>query len=679
MPNLSVKFPNSCVEIDFDLISGKIPNIKKTEISDHLHHVTFSYILDSSTVQDDWKAILKPNFQPDFHWAPHLTPSDKHVIDQHVFRSPALIVSNSEKVLILIPDLDILSEFYKKLEPLDIDKKSRWYLDLNAPNNHLIIGMCHNRVKEHVLFIKRNGAKYPSGEIQIGFYLMYFEDTEIVKNPWRQVLKFLWSRWGKILYEKGQPLHPDLTEHVELTYKWAFQNWRDYVWQEFTINGKKVGAPVFMVNATQSPNYDKPYIQREPRSIWNQAWFSSLRSASGLYRFAKRTNNQEYLEKSLLTKELALSSPQNNGFFPSVIGTDSEQIEIDGKKFYRPKPWSEFYWGNSNRNPFTEFGTNARLSPLHVLDMSWTALNMLRWYEELEQDDRLFNYAKEYAVALIQLQDGEGFFPAWLDSENLKPLGVLDQSPETSMSVTFLLKIYELTKEEQYKKSAIKAMNSIIKHIIPEGRWEDFETYWSCCWFGSDHVGKKFERNNMYKQCNFSMFWTAEALLECYRITNEKEFLSIGQRVLDEMLMTQASWQPPYMYVNTLGGFSVMNADGEWNDARQSLFAEVIVEYGLELKCKEYVQRGLAALRASFVLMYCPQNPKTKVQWEKAVDFFNEKDYGFMNEGYGHGGRADPNGLGMGDFNIYDWGNGSASEAFNRMLDHYGLDFLLQN
>jgi hypothetical protein len=33
----------------------------------------------------------------------------------------------------------------------------------------------------------------------------------------------------------------------------------------------------------------------------------------------------------------------------------------------------------------------------------------------------------------------------------------------------------------------------------------------------------------------------------------------------------------------------------------------------------------------------------------------------------------------MGDFNIYDWGNGSASEAFNRMLDHYGLDFLLEN
>ena len=36
--------------------------------------------------------------------------------------------------------------------------------------------------------------------------------------------------------------------------------------------------------------------------------------------------------------------------------------------------------------------------------------------------------------------------------------------------------------------------------------------------------------------------------------------IRLGQRVLDELLMTQASWQPPYMYVNVLGGFGVMNA-----------------------------------------------------------------------------------------------------------------------
>ena len=66
------------------------------------------------------------------------------------------------------------------------------------------------------------------------------------------------------------------------------------------------------------------------------------------------------------------------------------------------------------------------------------------------------------------------------------------------------------------------------------------------------------------------MFWTAEALYECYRLTKNQKYLDLGQRTLDELLMTQASWQPPFMFVNVLGGFGVLNADGEWNDSRRA-------------------------------------------------------------------------------------------------------------
>ena len=128
----------------------------------------------------------------------------------------------------------------------------------------------------------------------------------------------------------------------------------------------------------------------------------------------------------------------------------------------------------------------------------------------------------------------------------------------------------------------------------------------------------------------------------------------------------------------SLGGFSVMNADDEWNDARQSLFAELILRYGEELHLPEYVHRGLAALRSSFIMMYCPENPETRAQWEKVYPFFNEKDYGFMMENYGHGGEANANGLGIGEFTIYDWGNGAASEAYLRVMDHFGADYLKQ-
>lgn len=167
------------------------------------------------------------------------------------------------------------------------------------------------------------------------------------------------------------------------------------------------------------------------------------------------------------------------------------------------------------------------------------------------------------------------------------------------------------------------------------------------------------------------MFWTSEALLECYRVTAEKRYIEQGQRVLDELLMTQASWQPPYIYVSALGGFGVMNADGEWNDSRESLFAGLILDYGRILHNREYEQRGMAALRSSFAMMYCPENTKEKSQWECAWPFFNEKDYGFTMENYGHGGSTGANGIGIGEFTIYDWGNGAAAEAYNRIFDHY--------
>ena len=71
-------------------------------------------------------------------------------------------------------------------------------------------------------------------------------------------------------------------------------------------------------------------------------------------------------------------------------------------------------------------------------------------------------------------------------------------------------------------------------------------------------------------------------------------------------------------------------------------------------------------------MMYCPENPIAKVQWEKKWPFLNEKDYGFMMENYGHDGYANDDSLGIGEFTIYDWGNGAASEAVMRIDAHFG-------
>lgn len=669
----SVKIPDPLSDfvqsINSQPIGGQQPQIELKRLSDTLYHVMLEWEFKDSVKQADWQLLIKPAFEPDFHWAPHLTPTPNHIINQHVFRTPAMLVMKDSLQLTVIPDPEILAA----------NQGPDWYMDLDAPQNKLTLGMSLADITEHTGFVRAPGGVYPPGKFQFGYYLMVHKRAgETVADPWRPILSFFWQREGQKAWDqlkKNSALDLDL--QCRRAYEWALEKWKNTVWQEFELDGKKVGSPQFIVNYTQSPNYPGEVNEREFRSIWNQAWFNSLRSAAGLYRYARRHNNTGWMNYARMTKELTLAFPQRDGFFHGLIATEMEEVEIDGKKYNRTKGWDHRYFGNSNRNPYSE---NPKEAPFHIADMSFTANQMLIWYTDLEKDERLLNYARNYADALLKIQDADGFFPAWLDLNTLKPLEILSRSPETSMSVIFLLRLSEIVKDEKYKHAALKALSAVMKYNLLPGQWEDFETYWSCSPFGRDkQVGKKIARNNMYKQNNFSMAWTAEALLDAWRATGEKNYLDYGQRTLDELLMCQASWQPPFIYVDAIGGFGVMNFDADWNDARQSLYAELILNYGRTLDSvfgrsatsQEYTQRAMAAMYASFLMIYSPENPKTKAQWESRWPFFNEADYGFMMENYGHEGRPSPAGGGIGEFAIFSWGAGAASEGYNRMLDRY--------
>lgn len=616
--------------------------------------VKLTYHLTQDLSQDDYQVKLALDFPADYFWAPHLTPQDGNIMEQHIFRTPALIARGAGRTVIVIPDVELMDA-----SPV------RWYMDLNAPQGEMILGMSESEISDHVLYKKKGGACYPAGKCEFGFYLLLFDQE--LENPFRPVLEFFWSRYGREHSDTAGISKQLMHKYIERTYNWAFSSWKDVVWQEFIAGGKRVGAPVFIVTAMQSPNYKGVPREREVRSVWNQAWFCSLRSATGLYRHARRTNNHELLQYARMTKELALAFPQENGLFDAVIATEMEQFTESGQTYQRSKGWDTRYFGNSDRNPF---GKNVRQAPRHLLDMSFTARYMLIWYSELEQDERLLKYALRYADRLLELQDESGFFPGWVDSAG-RALGVLDDSPESAMSSAFLFLCAQITGEQKYTQAALRSIEAVLEEIVPSGRWEDFETYWSCSRCLSDHVGRRIARNGMYKTCNFSMYFTALALVEAYKATEDMKYMQNGQLVLDELLMTQASWQPGFIPIPALGGFGVLNADAEWNDARQSLFAGLILEYADLLLSDEYKERALAALKASFAMMYCPENPQVKKQWEKVWPFFNEQDYGFNMENYGHDGRANAEGMGIGEFTIYDWGNGAAAEGCQWIMDHY--------
>ncbi|MGH2624829.1 MAG: hypothetical protein ACRDE7_14265, partial [Sphingobacterium sp.] len=330
-----------------------------------------------------------------------------------------------------------------------------WYLDMDAHKNILTLGQANEKITEHILYEREELTKFPEGKYNLAFYVVISSDAEAIQNPFAKVNSIMWEKWGAPLYAKGEPFpENNLDNYVDYTYRWAFNHWRNSVWQEFDISGKRVGAPTFIVNVTQSPNYPGEIDEREFRSVWNQAWFNSLRSASGLYRYSKRMGIDSLLRYANLTKELALSFPQKNGYFPGLIATEMREIVKDSKKYRRSMGWQTQYFGNSNRNPFT---WDPKESPYHVLDMSYTASLMLDWYVELDKDRRLLDYAKRYADALVAIQRPDGYFPAWLDLVSQEDLQILSKSPESAMSVTFLLKLYQITKQQKFKVSALRA------------------------------------------------------------------------------------------------------------------------------------------------------------------------------------------------------------------------------
>lgn len=645
--------------IEAPIVGGAAAEITVTEAGDGWNHVKVSWNLAEPVSMRQLAVAIALEFTPDFWWAPHLAPEPGDVIAQHVFRSPALIAARGGRQLVIVPDLELCGK----------NPETPWFLDVDAPAGQLWIGLAKTVVPEHVRFQVDGEITLGPGRVALAFFTAAYDSGESPHNPWRRVSRFLWQRYGKPLYDRGEPIRVPMDRYVEHTYRWAFDTWAHAVWQEMEIDGTPVGAPAFIVNVTESPNYPGPVNLRENLSVWNQAWFSTLRAMTGAMRHARRTGNAALEERARLAKAFALAAPQRDGLFPAVYATVMEQVEIDGKKLNRSKGWETGHWTHSNRCPH-----NYGVTPdwYHVLDMSWTALLMLRWHEDIEADAALVAYATSYAAQLLTLQDEAGFFPGWLHPETLAPAEVLRQSPETSMSVTFLLKLAEITGETRYRDAALRAMDAVLEEIVPSGRWEDFETYWSCNGFWRDRVGERIPRNAMFKQNNFSMFWTAEALLAAHEATQVARYLAWGRRTLDELAMTQQVWQPPFIYIPALGGFGVMNFDGEWNDSRQCLFAELFMDYYRATGEREYFERGVAALKSAFVMMYCPENPEVKALWEKVYPFFGAEDYGFTMENYGHGGTTSPEGQGMGEFTIFTWGNGAAAEARARIHDNYG-------
>lgn len=626
--------------------------------------ITLAGSLPSEGTGPGARVYLRHTLGPIWHiWIPHLAPDVGYVIGDHAFRSPAVLLVDDTYAVALIPDLDDVRDGYH----------AGWqtWMDYDHPNHRITFGAgAYETAPEHVLY-RSSTLDYAGQPVLLRMHVVVSDDPQDLWNPFGMLSRWLWERWGHDLYEKGQTQKAPFATYRDHILRWAFSSkgWGDTVWQEFEIDGEPVGGPAFIVDVAQHPSIPPGLRKwREPRSIWNQAWFSTQRCANGMLRASRHVGSDGLAARARLCTRLALKAPQTDGLFPSVY-TTAGPGERKGYIPYANTPeWGLGRWSNSDRRP--PFVSE---QAFHLLDSAFTARLLLEWSDLNTGDEEALSFVRRFADKLCTVQLDSGAFPGWIEADGLMA-DELREGPETAMGVTLLLNLLRRNPNQtSYRDVAELALQYLIKGPVEERRWEDFETYYSCSSWGRDrYMGKVIPRNGIYKQNTFSLFWCAEAFLAAWIALEDRRYLNYGRRCLDELSLHQQIWNPPFIPAPCHGGFGVMNCDGEWNDARQSLFAPLYLAYYQETGNAEYFERGVSALRSSFYMLYCPENAEVKEQYERAHPAFGPESYGFMMENIAHTGPAASDGSAIGSFTIFTWGNGAAVEAACKIHDLFG-------
>jgi hypothetical protein len=547
-------------------------------------------------------------------WLPHLTPTDEHVVADAVFRAPAVLLSFERVTYAFVPDLDDVAR-------IATTTSSRVWLDYDHRTGRLTFSVGAYREDGHVFYVREPSRL--DRDVVLRIHVIAITD-----EPYAAIAKWFWDKWGHQALERPPPPLPALMDHA---LRWAFHSGWD-VWQTARVGDRRLEGPVFIIDVTRHPSVPSEARRwRERRSFWNQAWFSTQRCANGLLRHGRRIGSGDLVARANAMTEIALAAPDDDGFFPSVL-----VAEDDG--------WR---WTNSDRRP-----ASVSERAYHLVDGAFTCRMLLEWHE-LTQDPRAVDRVGRFADRLVRMQLASGAFPGWIEPDG-RVVPVLAEGPETAVSAVLL---FELGQNEP----ALRAMPLLID-VAEQGRWEDFETYFSCAPWGNP--GERVARNGVYKQNTLGIAWCAEAFLLAYRATRDPAYLRLSRRCLGELSLHQAVWSPPWLPAPAYGGFGVMNGDSEWNDARQSLFAPLYFELARETGDRELFERGVAAMRASFSMMYAPENPALVRAYEERFPFFGPESYGFMMENQAHGDL-------IGTFTIFTWGNGSAVAAAATVRDRY--------
>jgi hypothetical protein len=532
----------------------------------------------------------------------------------------------------VIPDLEAI-----KLYP-----ESPYYLDLNFRDNGPVIsyGLSNYMTEKHVYYQRRDSAFLLPQKMELGLYIICSDHSSAL-DILKKTNSFMWNTFAAEYLDSLLPQVVSYRHYAEAGYSMALN--------KYWVNGPKPETG----GITLSTFLDKGtgvYRGRDFKDdLWFHSWFNNARTAYGLYSWGQETGNSMWGKKALATMNLLLSSPQRKGFFPTI--------------------WVP------EKNGWVPSGQGGGTDLYHVPDNCWTAIWLLRFNDELKKLPGTDKFLIDFVKGLLKTQLENGSFPARLHITDLSPDSVLANSASGSMATWFLEEMLlrkKLSSDLEVKAlSAVKKSLSFLeKEILPERRFQDFEVFFSC----APNLINDFDSLTwLYPHNTLSIQWSAEAFLKGYKLFNEKHNLEQGEYCINILSLYQQVWSPPFIGFYAFGGFGVQNTDAEWSDARQAQFAETYLNFYLVTGTREYLQRGIAACRASFALMAIPENKEISPHnYEGST--FNGEFIGAMAENYGHSGYNERSGQ-----SGFHWGTGSAlttAAIFRSRLGDIYLDEL---
>jgi hypothetical protein len=503
--------------------------------------------------------------QPDWSFA----PSVGGFVPDGQYKAPLILVQTGPVALGIVPDLAVLDRATLQ--------RCNHSLDLDVPAGPILsVGFLPARYAYHSVYEWDRARTWAAAPLTNAYYLLV-SATMPPGEAYREAVRFHWRRFG--LAEQAEAAAQQAGTDVRFRGLSLWDDWRRRVWREQSraewltvpLPGGTIGGAVATVRWGPGP------------SVYLSSWFNSLRTSFGMALYARRVGDSALLELAGQTMALALNAPGRDGAFkciavPGRSGETTLWAAGDGS-------------GTSTERGFLGY------------DMSWTAYWLLRWREAgLPGGELVLPRCRALATFLADRQSADGMLPTRFWDDGSVDVGQSQMvKAETGPVALFLLELYSLDGDPRWLAAARRGLSFLGEAVIKPRQWYDYETFWSC----SPRQPNLDPKTQQWPANDLALGQTVAAFLAAYRVTHDAAFLERGRALLDYLLLYQQCWTNPVLRGLTgpamlIGGFTTQNSDAEWSDARQSQFAGVLLDYYRATGNAEYLQRGVAALRAQF-------------------------------------------------------------------------------